>query len=121
MSPRELLDAARELVDRATPSLAGLWPRAAALLARQALESALDALWVARAPGIEAASARAQLSCLPDYLPDRALAAEVAYTWVVLSAACHHHAYELGPTEAELQSRFAVLCKLLEQLPSGND
>jgi len=116
MSPRDLLEAAHELVDRPGSSLVGLWPRAAALLARQALEGALDALWAARAPGIEAPSARAQLACLPAYLPNRVLAAEVAYTWVVLSAACHHHAYELAPTEGELQSRFAVVERLLTQV-----
>ena len=117
LSPGQVLDAARQLVDRSTPSLAGLWPRAAALLARQALEAGLDAHWAARAPGIEAASARAQLACLPDYLPDRDLAAEVAYTWAVLSAACHHHAYELGPTETELNARFAVVERLLKRNP----
>ena len=116
MAPRETLAAARALVDRTMPSTAGLWPRAAALLARQALEGALDALWAVRAPGLVAVSARAQLACLPSFLADRQLAAEVAYTWTALSDACHHHFYELGPTEGELRARFQVVERLLDRL-----
>ena len=111
--PESLLAAARELVEQPRGATTGLWPRAAALLARRALEDALDALWARRAPGLERASARAQLTCLPDYLPDRELAAETAYAWAALSRACHHHAYELGPTAEELRAHFAAVERLL--------
>ena len=40
MTAEELLAAARRLVDRPDAAMAGVWPRAAALLARQALELA---------------------------------------------------------------------------------
>jgi hypothetical protein len=115
-SPSALLAAARDLVQRPRSGTVGLWPRAAAFLARRALEEALDRLWLIRAPGLERASARAQLACLPDYLGDPALAWEVVFTWSALSSACHHHAYELAPTAAELQRRIDAVSRLVERL-----
>ncbi|MEQ1759419.1 MAG: hypothetical protein ABL986_13945 [Vicinamibacterales bacterium] len=100
-SPR-LLVAARELLQRPDPRTAGMWPRASALLARQALEGALDELWRRRAPGLERCSMRAQLLCLPAYLGDDDLAARVSYAWAGLSRACHQHVYELPPVATEL-------------------
>ncbi|MGH9027653.1 MAG: hypothetical protein ACRDWD_16285, partial [Acidimicrobiia bacterium] len=80
----------------------------AALLGRQAMETSLAELWATHAPGVERCSMRAQLACLPRYV-DGALAGRVAFAWAVLSAACHHHAYELSPTVAEL-SRWLDTC-----------
>jgi hypothetical protein len=116
VTPEQLLAAARALVAKPTPGTAGLWPRASALLARQALEAAMDQLWAARAPGVAALSARAQLSCLPEYLRERQLAGEVAFTWSALSGACHARAYETGPTAEELEARFAVVDRLVARL-----
>ncbi len=112
-APGALVDHARSVVARGA---VGAWPRAAALLARQALEAAMDELWAARAPEVAQLSARAQLACLPEYLRDRALAGEVAFTWSVLSDACHAHAYEMGPTAEELEARFAVVDRLVLRL-----
>ena len=111
--PALLVAQAREVVERGT---VGAWPRAAALLARQALEAAMDELWAARAPAVAGLSGRAQLTCLPEYLRDPALAGEVAFTWSMLSDACHAHAYELGPTAQELEDRFRVVDRLVERL-----
>src|SRR5678810_1077773 len=98
-----LVTAARDLLERADPITAGIWPRATALLARQALETTLDDLWSLRAPGVEQCPFRAQLLCLPYYLTgDDKLAERVSYTWAGLSRAVHHHAYELPPTSSEL-------------------
>lgn len=101
----EVLEAARNLMERTDPATAGLWPRATALLARQALESALDDFWKARAPGMEQCSMKAQLLCLPFYLQAPSpkpqadhLAQRVSYAWAGLSGACHQHPYELPPT-----------------------
>ena len=44
MTPTETLAMAQRLLDRPDAKTAGLWPRAAALLARQALEQGLDEL-----------------------------------------------------------------------------
>ena len=112
-SPAALVGHARDVVTRGS---VGAWPRAAALLARQALEAAMDELWAARAPEVATLSARAQLTCLPEYLRDPALAGEVAFTWSVLSDACHAHAYEMGPTAEELEARFAVVERLVARL-----
>ena len=103
MSPGQLVEAGRVLLRGPDASTAGVWPRAAALVTRQALEATLAELWAARAPGLERASMRAQLVCLPRYV-EPALAGRVSFTWSMLSAACHHHAYELSPTAGELSA-----------------
>lgn len=99
--PRELLEAADELLARPPDQMAGRWPRAVALLSRQAIEGSLFDLWRAVGPGVEAAPMRAQLLVLRrEVIPS--LAAEAEYAWAALSRACHHHPYELVPTAAEL-------------------
>jgi len=113
MQHADVVTAARNLMERIDPATAGLWPRATALLARQALEAALDDFWKVRAPGMEQCSMRAQLLCLPYYLQapkpsspqdfsEGHLAERVSYAWAGLSGACHQHPYELPPTSAEL-------------------
>ena len=110
---REALPAMRTstaLLRRAEPSTAGLWPRASALLARQALEAVLADLWNVRAPGLERCPMRAQLLCVEACLPKRGdLAARVRYAWAGLSRACHQHPYELPPTLSELTAWVAVV------------
>jgi hypothetical protein len=100
---QRLITAARTMLrpDRFT---AGLWPRGVALLTRQALESAMDELWLRRAPEIAQASARAQLLCLRSYFRQDDLTERVTYVWGALSRACHHHAYELPATAPELEA-----------------
>jgi hypothetical protein len=114
MTPGEMLGAARDLIDRPDAVAAGVWPRTAALLARQALEQAVTALWKAtpETAGLAACPMRSQLICLPAYL-DPATAAQVAYTWAALSGACHYHPYELSPTAAELTSWIDDAARLL--------
>jgi hypothetical protein len=104
----DIVKAARGLLDRTDPATAGLWPRATALLGRQAIEGALAGLWKFRAPGVEKCSARAQLLCLPFYIGDEILAERVAYAWSALSRACHQHPYELAPTAPELLALLQV-------------
>ena len=114
-----LLAHARDLLERSDPSTAGIWPRATALLTRQALEGALDDLWRRRAPGVEACSAKAQLLCLPSYLHGaEALAERVAYAWAGLSRASHQHAYELPPTSSEVIVWIEVVEQLVAQVES---
>jgi hypothetical protein len=50
MNAEDLLAATRRLVEHPDAGTAGVWPRAAALLARQALELAIAGLWAGR-PG----------------------------------------------------------------------
>jgi hypothetical protein len=115
-----LVTLARDLLERADPATAGIWPRATALLARQALEAALDDLWSLRAPGLDRCSVRAQLLCLPYYLGgDHKLAERVSYTWVGLSRAVHHHPYELPPTSSELLQWMTTVEQLVESVRSA--
>jgi hypothetical protein len=108
-TPVELLGMARQLLDRASPETAGLWPRAAALLGRQALEMAVDEFWAARRIPLESCPTRQQLICLREYLENDELAGRVHHAWDALSRACHQHPYELAPTVGELSSWMLAL------------
>jgi hypothetical protein len=92
----------------------GAWPRAVALLTRQALEQALDGFWLATpaTAGLANCSAKTQLICLPTYLEPR-LAREISYAWAALSGACHYHAYELAPTASQLAGWIDAVSRLL--------
>ena len=119
--PSALVAAARDLLERADPMTAGIWPRATALLARQALEAALDDLWRLRAPGIEHCSGRAQLLCLPYYVNGaEELADRVCDAWAGLSRACHQHPYELSPTSSELLGWLATVEQLVAHVGAGS-
>ena len=102
MTPHQLVEAADALIGIPRSGSAGLWPRTAAVLGRQAIESALRQYWALRQPGLEQCSLHAQLLCLIAYLSKRELARETADAWAALSRACHHHPYELSPTAEEL-------------------
>lgn len=108
MTPAELLARARELVEQPDDASAGLWARAAAILARQALEGAMARVLAARVPGAQATNFTVQLLCLRRYLDDEQLAARVAYTWAALSSATHHHGYRLAPVASELRGWIEV-------------
>jgi len=112
---RQLLAAVDDLLNRASPATAGLWPRAASLLTRQALEVALRTFWSKRAPGVESCSARAQLLCLGRHIGDEALAQRAHVVWASLSGACHHHAYDLAPTREELRGWRDVVLQVVER------
>jgi hypothetical protein len=99
----ELLDGAELIIAQPRYSAVGVWPRAVALLARQAIEVAMLQFWMVRAPGLEWCSAQAQLICLRDYVRDPEIAEGAAHTWSSLSRICHHHPYELLPTAVELR------------------
>ena len=103
------LQLARDLLSRADPSTAGLWPRAAALLIRQALEEAVDAYWTTRQVPLESVSTHTQLVCLRMMTSDGTLPARLHEAWGSLSRACHHHPYELAPTAGELATWIRVV------------
>ena len=112
MTPRQLLSAADDLLADPPAALAGRWPLAVAILCRQALETAMEQLYLSRAPGLNHASFHAQLLCLRQFV-DRDLAARVDDTWGALSNACHQHAYELSPTAGELGRWFETAEELV--------
>ena len=119
MTPAALLAAARAMLDDPTFASLGGWPRAVALLTRQALEQAIGQFWTTRPAtlGVAGCSMKTQLTCLPAYLrPD--LAREVSYVWAALSNACHYHPYELSPTSGELSGWIDTTAALLEAMAS---
>jgi hypothetical protein len=117
MTPGELLAAARRLIQRPDATTAGVWPRAAAFLGRQALELAMTALWASKpqTTGLSGCSMRSQILCLTAYL-DRDTATRAAYLSAALSRACHHHSYEIAPTAAELTSWLDEAAQLITVL-----
>ena len=118
-TPADVLGMARQLLDRATPETAGMWPRTAALLARQALEMAVDEYWAAQRLGLESCATRQQLICLRQYVDDDDLAGGIHHAWNALSSACHQHPYELAPTVGELSSWIAVVDRFSSAMESG--
>ena len=115
MIARDLLGMARGLLDHADPDMAGLWPRASAVLAGRALEASLRRLWERRTLDLRGCSMRIQLICLRSYLGDAELAARASHTWSALRRACHHHPYELGPTATELRAWLSVVEEMVER------
>lgn len=111
----DLLNHARRLIAVSDGPI-GVWPRAAALLARQALEGALDRLWADCRPGMKQTSRRTQLFCLGLFGVDEELIAEARAVWSSLSRACHHHHYELAPTAPELEGWIQQTERLLTAL-----
>lgn len=111
---RSILASAGLLLDRASVETAGVWPRAAVLLQRQALEVALKTYWSVKAPGTEECSVRAQLLCLGPYLSDPGIARRGHEAWAALSRAAHFHPYELPPTREELASWHGIVLELID-------
>lgn len=99
MTPSELRAAARALIDEPPSDLAGVWPRAAALLGRQAIEAEINA---ALPDGLQRCSMRAKLACLAE-LGDADEAARAALSWATLSAVTHQRGYDLAPVIEELR------------------
>ena len=109
MPSAEILERAIGLLHHPTAETAGLWPRATAVLTRQALEVGLHEALSDEVLGIEHAPVREQLLCLQAYLEDTETAHEVNLAWWALSQACHHLSYELPPTAPELEALIDVV------------
>ena len=109
MTSAEILERATGLLNHPTAETAGLWPRATAVLARQALEVGLHEALSEKILGIQNAPVRVQLLCLQSYLEDTETAHEVNLAWWALSQACHHLSYELPPTALELEALIDVV------------
>jgi hypothetical protein len=112
---REILRDVNWLLCTPSPGTAGRWSRTAALLTRQALETALLFYWTKEAPGVESCSHRAQFLCLGRYLGDEVLAQRAHVVWSGLSGACHHHVYDLAPTREELDGWRETVLEVVER------
>ena len=107
-------------MQRPDASIAGIWPRAAALLARQALEAAMGEIWASRpqAADLSGSKIRSQVLCLRAYL-DADTATRAAYLIAALSHACHYHPYELAPTAAELTGWLNQAAEVVMQMQAA--
>ena len=112
----QLLAAARVTAGEKANLWGPSWSRAAAFLARQALEAAIGQLWVGELATLSTCSFFDQLLCLPTYLSDEDLARRARHTWCALSQACHAHPYELAPTLGELEDIIGSVSELLVQV-----
>jgi hypothetical protein len=74
----------------------------AAHLARCALEHAITAVLEARGHQLPRANGRSRLIVLR--VLDEAAGAHAGHAWDGLSRACHRHAFELPPSEAEVRA-----------------
>lgn len=111
-----LLHAARLVLERDEVSGFANRSRGAALLGRLAIETALARYWRSTAPGAEHASRKAQFVSLRYHSADTGLATTAHQAWAELSAACHHHPYDLAPTAAEVAHWLGVADPVVRRL-----
>lgn len=97
------LDLATDILDGRV-SIGGNSVRAAAWVARTALEDVLADLLRAKGCVPGRAGTRSVLSCIEIlYATEAPRVPQLCeYAWQGLSRACHHHAFELAPTHAEV-------------------
>jgi hypothetical protein len=119
LTAKQLLVHAYGVLEDPPTALTGRWPRAVALLGRQALETSLADLWAKRDVKIGWASERSQLLCLPQVLGNRRLAEDTTLAWNGLSEACHQHAYNLPPTAGELAGWLEIVDDLRRAVDAG--
>lgn len=100
-APDELIHHARAVLagERGIP--ASQTTRAAAILARQALEDTTKRLCEAAGADLTRANERSRLIALRS-LAGGTVADLASTAWWGLSRLCHHHAYELTPTTGEV-------------------
>lgn len=95
----------------------GLRARAAAALLRLAMDETLEEFWRSVSPDMSR-KGRTRMLCLEAYVTP-SVAHQWYAVWSALSAACHHQAYELPPTPAEVRAWHQDVTELLRVLPSA--
>lgn len=96
----------------------GLRARAAAALLRLALDEAMDDFWRSVSPRMVHSRGRTKALCL-DWYVSPSVGRQWYVVWSALSAACHHHTYELPPTPAEVRAWHGDVTELLRAIPSS--
>jgi hypothetical protein len=103
MSPHQLLDGAATLLgDSLKRQRTSSVERAAAWLARQALEAVVYLRLREHGLGLKPRPFSAQLLCLQGTTKHVELAREAAALWASLSVLTHHQGHELTPTGSDL-------------------
>lgn len=118
-TPAELIGHARAILAGQHGIPAAQTTRAAAILARQALEDITRRLCVAANADLARANERSRLVVLR-WLVGDGTADLAGAAWWGLSRLCHHHAYELTPTVGEVAHLVDQAAALLAALP-GED
>ena len=98
----DLIGLAEQILEGVIPMPPNRIPRAAAAVARQALEEAVTAHSARLAEGLQRPTMRSLLIIFRE-LGDRQTGRTAQVAWDGLSQACHHHAYELQPTTEEVR------------------
>jgi hypothetical protein len=116
LTPEELLVQADGLIASDTRGATATWPRAAAVLTRQALELSIGERLARVDAELRNTSMRSQLTCLRAIAKDTDAAANASYAWARLSAACHYHPCELAPSATELRSLMTTVADIAQRL-----
>ena len=111
LSVQAALGYAKDILDGAVPMPRGRSTRAAAVLARQALEDAARELCRSAGFDLDKATMRSRLIALR-VLVDQSVADTAEVAWAGLSRACHQHAYELTPTTTEVSHLLTLVTTL---------
>jgi hypothetical protein len=122
LSATHLLDLAEKVLAGTVATPRARATRAAAVLARSALEDVVTDLCARDGIDVGRASTRVRLACLRAVAPSTAGDASVA--WSSLSRACHQHAYEIAPHRFEvvyLVSKVRQLVGAPRSLSSGSN
>lgn len=98
----DLLDLADAILDGSVAVPGASATRAAAVIARQVLEDAVERRCRELAGTVARPTGRSQLILIRE-LGDVDVAAKAQTAWDGLSRACHHHSYELQPSSAEVR------------------
>jgi len=115
----DLLGLALDILDGRIPVPGGRAPRAAAVVARQALEEAIGLRCATLANFVHRPTTRCQLILLRHDDPEIGRFAQIA--WDGLSRACHHHACELQPTVGEVRSLIRLVQRVADERPAVPD
>lgn len=109
-SARAVLDGTHEIAQAS---------RAAAVLARQALEDVVVDLCRSSGADLRATNMRTRLVCLR-VLVGETVADLAGSAWSSLSQVCHHHAFQLAPTAGEVGYLIALVEKLISDTGGPN-
>lgn len=117
ISPVEILNLSRAVLNGTHAIPTAHVSRAAALLARQALEDSINDLCDSAGASMRTARTRSRLVSLR-ILVGNEVADLAAVAWGSLSNVCHHHAYELTPTAGEIQHLIDLVDRLTALAPT---
>jgi hypothetical protein len=109
----DLVGLANRIFDGTVKVPGGRSARAAAVVARQALEESVDQRCADLIDGMRRASMRSKIILLRQ-LGDPEMGRKAQVAWAGLSNACHHHAYELQPPAAEVRSLLKLVAEIAE-------